>query len=177
MKKEINKEKIKKYVGIGLLTATLAVGGGLEIYDIHIDHTKEVCPITKMYSIPMPLPNNSNITFGMIHQLSAMENDYTKKGLEDVLVTYGERAKNVEKVIIKPAIKETLEDGTEKYLAPSGYILTTDENGNTICIKKIISKDSEDKEYGLYSTRDEAFLYDPATNEYVNEDIEFLRVR
>ena len=175
MEKKSN--KIVKYVGAGLLTATLATGIGLKIYDTHIDHTQEICPISKICAIHVPISGKytPGFTYGIaLHQWPEMAKDYAEKGIKDVNISYGKLTKNVLETNTYSATKKILEDGSEVYAAPSGCIITTDENGNKICIENKISE--EDMGYGFDSTWGES-SFDPLTNEFVFENQEYLRVR
>lgn len=198
--KKINKKKIKKYVGIGLLTATLTAGVGLVIYDKQIDHTQEVCPITKLFSIPALVGGEytPGFTLGVaLHQWPEMQKEYADKGIEDVSISFGKITKEVSnppvgymlttdgdgnsfyvsKVL--PTAK-TLEDGSIIYSAPAGYTLTTDENGNSICIKKIALEANEvdeiDMGYGFRSTWG-GISYDQEIGSYVFKNEEYLKVK
>ena len=96
MEKKINKKKIVTYAAAGLLTATIATGIGLHIYDSNIDHYNEYCPL--------------NQVFGVEHQVYAINNDHdvstSAKYLEDgIMRFYGE------------AEEKTI------YVAPAGYTL------------------------------------------------------
>ena len=135
MESKINKQKIMKYVGAGLLTAAIGLGVGLEVYDTHVDHTKEICPITQFASSPLAVDGEytPGYTVGIkYHQLPEMEKDYAEKGIEDVTVSYGE----LTEPIINTDIIAATKDSSGSYVVPSGYILATDANGNKIGVKK-----------------------------------------
>ena len=78
----MEKNRIKKFTGIVLLSALIAEG--IALYDSTIDHTSEICPITKMWNI---VPNNIESEDGSIiptgiyvHQIPEMKKDFAEKG-------------------------------------------------------------------------------------------------
>lgn len=175
-KKRINGKRIAKYAGAGLLAAVLATGVGLGIYDTQVDHTQEICPITKLLSIPTAVNGEyiPDFTMGIsLHQFPEMKKDYADKGIEDVTISFGEQTKKVVDTQTVPPYIVTLEDGRQVYSAPAGYVLTIDENGNTVCVKKIVSE--EDMGYGFKSTWGETSI--DSEIGYVFENEEYLRVR
>lgn len=173
----MEKKNIKKYAATGLLAASLLTGTALEIHDVHVDHTKEICPITHIMNI---IPNVSYLqldtylpTGVALHQWSEMEKDYLEKGIEDVQISYGKISEKVEETQITMPIAMKREDGSIIYAAPSGCYLTRDENGNLVCQKTIIS--TQDTGYGLTASWGE-LSYDN-TNGILWENEEVLKVR
>lgn len=91
----MEKKNIKRLAATGILSTALITGSGLAIHDKNIDHTKEVCPITRIINI---IPNLSELEFGMylptgiaVHQWPEMEKDFTAQGIEDAVISYGKR--------------------------------------------------------------------------------------
>lgn len=127
---KINKKNIKKYAVTGVLATTLITGGGLAIYDMHVDHTQEVCPVAKILdNITASSLKDSDFSLGVYHQWQAMEDDYYDKGIYDVSITY-----SPETIIVTPEA-HIMDDGTIVYTAPQGYVLSRDIDGNYICVK------------------------------------------
>lgn len=173
----MEKKNIKKYAATGLLAAALLTGAGLGIHDTHVDHTREVCPITHIMNV---MPNLSYLQFGnylpsgvALHQWPEMERDYRDKGIENVQISYGKITEEVEETQTVVPIAMKREDGSTIYTAPSGYCLTRDENGNLICQKTIVS--TQDNGYGLTASWGE-LNYDN-TNGFSWENEEVLKIR
>lgn len=174
MESKINKEKIMKYVGAGLLTAAIGLGVGLEVYDTHVDHTKEICPITQLGFIPLAIEGEytPGFTLGVAaHQWPEMEKEYAEKGIEDVTISYGK----ITAQDVKTEITSPIKDSTGNfYCAPAGYVLTTDENGNPVCVRT--STYEKSLGYGLKATWGEASI-DPETSDVTYENQEVLKVK
>lgn len=160
MEKEINKQKIIKYVGAGILSTILVTSSGIAIYDAGIDHMKKVCPVTKMLSHSYELSNGKEITSGILHQLKQMKEEYNKIG-ENVLVSYdsGYQDKKVDYVKIL-ATETILEDGTIQYSVPVEYGYKLVEiDGVYYGVKKVISIESDPYEAIVTYYRDEENNY------------------
>lgn len=167
MKKKIDKKNIIKYAGTGILTASIITGAGLCINDRNIDHTQEVCPITKMLNV---IPTLDIIPFGAsVHQWPEMKKDYDDRGISGYTIYYGEFGKNI--VAPKKMIRE---DGTVVYFAPKGYILDTDDNGKVICVKYINNEKLNG--YGFTTYWGEVD-FNRDTNEFEFENIEYLKIK
>jgi len=159
MEKKINKKNIKRYAATGLLAASIVAG--IAVNDGNIDHTKEVCPITRIMNV-MPNPSfliwNTYLPTGVaLHQWPEMDWDYEAKGIEDVQITYGKITEKVEEIQIVMPNAEKNEDGSTIYTAPSGFCFTNDENGNLVCQRTIVS--TQDAGYGLMASWGE-LIYD-----------------
>lgn len=93
---KINKEGIKKFAASITLAAIVSTPVGLAIGCKKTDHTKELCPVTKLLNM---LPNYKNaeldyeIPRGAEHQLTHLAEDYYSK-------KYGEDTNEEEKLIV-----------------------------------------------------------------------------
>ena len=93
---KINKEGIKKFAASITLAAIVSTPVGLAIGCKKTDHTKELCPVTKLLNM---LPNYKNaeldyeIPRGAEHQLTHLAEDYYSK-------KYGEDTDKEEKTIV-----------------------------------------------------------------------------
>ena len=93
---KINKEGIKKFAASITLAAIVSMPVGLAIGCKKTDHTKELCPVTKLLNM---LPNYKNaeldyeIPRGAEHQLTHLAEDYYSE-------KYGEDTNEEEKLIV-----------------------------------------------------------------------------
>ena len=93
---KINKEGIKRFAASITLAAIVGTPVGLAIGCKKTDHTKELCPVTKLLNM---LPNYKNaeldyeIPRGAEHQLTHLAEDYYSK-------EYGEDTNEEEKLIV-----------------------------------------------------------------------------
>ena len=93
---KINKEGIKKFAASITLAAIVSMPVGLAIGCKKTDHTKELCPVTKLLNM---LPNYKNaeldyeIPRGAEHQLTHLAEDYYSE-------EYGEDPNEEEKLIV-----------------------------------------------------------------------------
>lgn len=93
---KINKEGIKKFAASITLAAIVGTPVGLAIGCKKTDHTKELCPVTKLLNM---LPNYKNteldyeIPRGVEHQLTHLAEDYYSE-------EYGEDTNEEEKLIV-----------------------------------------------------------------------------
>lgn len=93
---KINKEGIKKFAASITLAAIVSTPVGLAIGCKKTDHTKELCPVTKLLNM---LPNYKNteldyeIPRGAVHQLTHLAEDYYSE-------EYGEDTNEEEKLIV-----------------------------------------------------------------------------
>ena len=93
---KINKEGIKKFAASITLAAIVSMPVGLAIGCKKTDHTKELCPVTKLLNM---LPNYKNaeldyeIPRGVEHQLTHLAEDYYSE-------EYGEDTNEEEKLIV-----------------------------------------------------------------------------
>ena len=93
---KINKEGIKKFAASITLAAIVSMPVGLAIGCKKTDHTKELCPVTKLLNM---LPNYKNaeldyeIPRGAEHQLTHLAEDYYSE-------EYGEDINEEEKLIV-----------------------------------------------------------------------------
>lgn len=93
---KINKEGIKKFAASITLAAIVSTPVGLAIGCKKTDHTKELCPVTKLLNM---LPNYKNteldyeIPRGAEHQLTHLAEDYYGE-------EYGEDTNEEEKLIV-----------------------------------------------------------------------------
>lgn len=93
---KINKEGIKKFAASITLAAIVSTPVGLAIGCKKTDHTKELCPVTKLLNM---LPNYKNaeldyeIPRGAEHQLTHLAEDYYSE-------EYGEDTNEEEKLIV-----------------------------------------------------------------------------
>ena len=109
MEKKINKKKIAKYVGAGLLCTALTIGAGIKVYDAQIDHYNEICPL--------------NSVFGIEHQIWAIDNDND----------FTTHASLVEDGIVEENIPAAI-----VYTAPDGYKLAFDaRTGQSFYTKQV----------------------------------------
>jgi len=134
---KIDKNKIIKYAGLGIITSSIICGTTLTIIDKNIDHTEKICPITKMGNITNSLiqKESGKVPYAIIsHQLPEMISDFEEKGIKDLHIIYSENyiEKSVEKIQIEP-ITYINENGNLVYMAPENYYLVKTEDGNYIC--------------------------------------------
>ena len=93
---KINKESIKRFAASITLAAIVGTPVGLAIGCKKTDHTKELCPVTKLLNM---LPNYKNaeldyeIPRGAEHQLTHLAEDYYSE-------EYGEDTNEEEKLIV-----------------------------------------------------------------------------
>lgn len=93
---KINKEGIKKFAASITLAAIVSTPVGLAIGCKKTDHTKELCPVTKLLNM---LPNYKNMELdyeiprGAEHQLTHLAEDYYSE-------EYGEDTNEEEKLIV-----------------------------------------------------------------------------
>ena len=132
----INKSKIKRYVASTLLGATIIAGTGLAIKEATTDHTKELCPITKILNVINP--KDSSPLGVVLHQIPAMQKDYKKQGFGDVAISYVTEEENRIETIYASPIGRRLENSTIEYIAPDGFEFYTTENGKVSCKKEIL---------------------------------------
>ena len=125
----MDKKKIIKLAGVGILATSLGVG--LMIHDTHVDHTKEICPITWLLNA---IPFDLRVPTGVkIHQIPMMEKEYLEKGVGNAEIEFGtflQETRDIE--FCNPIINEY---GIPK--APEGFVLLYDVNGNPYCKKDI----------------------------------------
>ena len=164
----VNKKNIKKFVvGFAIfataITASVSLPKIVEAYDDSVDHTEEICLITRLQS------ENAGIN----HQIEAMEKDYLDKGIENPIITYGDFKENqINKITYIPIspektttpigykkiydengntkyvfteAKQVVEDGETHYFLPSGYVLGTKEFDVPIGYQKICDEDGNTK--------------------------------
>ena len=123
----MEKKNIKKYVATGLMAAMLSTGVGLCIHDTHVDHTNEVCPITKIMNF---IPNLSYFEYGVyvptgiVHQTKQMQKDYEARGIMNPTISFGE--------ISYPVPNEFIDDDGNINYIPDGYYLTFADNGSLV---------------------------------------------
>ncbi len=122
MEKKVDKKRIVKFAAAGLLTATLATGIGLHIYDSNIDHLNEYCPL--------------NNIFGAQHQVHEINNEYAVYGINAFYAENG-RAQ----LVSAPMISE--KDGKTIYTAPIGYELSNGQVVKNVGFDEL-EKDKED---------------------------------
>ena len=154
MKKEINKNRIVKYLGSSILSTALLVGAGAVICESNIKHTEEICPFTKLLSKTIELSDGNKITYGLIHQLDKMQDEYKANG-ENVIVAYEAHHQDKKEVYKKElAIETVLDDGTIEYSVPFGYELVVID-GIYYAVKKEIYIESDPYEAIVTYYRDE----------------------
>ena len=85
-------KKIVKYVGIGVLSATLILGGSIAISEANFDHTEDVCLIGSLGEL------------GRRHQMHEMWEEYQNKEIKIDGISY----RNKEFIPVKD--NELLED-------------------------------------------------------------------
>ena len=165
----MEKNRIKKMTGIILLSALIA--DGIALYDSTIDHTSEICPITKICNI---IPNNVESEDGCIiptgiyvHQIPEMKKDFAEKGIHDCEISYGRvYTKKIDTEIVDPTIVKN-EDGTITYYAPAGFRLINTEDG-VKCKKDIVTHVPNG--YGLITEYGKTG-FGSGTSFYLNEEI------
>ena len=115
---KINKQKIIKYVGAGVLTTVLASGVGVTIGDMIVDHTQEICPICN-YTTDIPMFRKLGIT----HQINQIENEYNRNGVNVNAVFNPNHKDKIHTVTKTLAIQSKDENGNTVYSTPIGYRL------------------------------------------------------
>lgn len=119
-----NKKKLVILGIIGILIGLTSMIIGLYIGCMHTDHTKEICPITRLLSaIYYVYPEAKGLGS---HQVKNMLVAYDKASKEIVNVSYGEIIEPVYKVKTVEAIVNCDATGQIYYEAPEGYILRND---------------------------------------------------
>lgn len=135
------KNSIQKYAACGLILTTLIGGAvGLEIHDQHVDHTKAICPITRILNV---IPNAGKVPTGVAsHQWPKVKEELAGKGVTDATISYGTLYDTVKLTQTAEPIVVKRNDGSIVYTAPEGFVLTTDDNGKLVCQKtEIIDKE------------------------------------
>lgn len=121
MEKKINKKNIATFAALGVLTTMIGTGIGLHICDSSIDHTQEICPITKMQLALSMYPD---------HQEKQILRDYISQGVKDAALIHVYYDKDYHDIAftteVSQAMKYIREDGTIDYVAPMGGILDGD---------------------------------------------------
>ena len=94
----IDKKKIIKYSGVTLISSLLIGGTLLKIADSHVNHTTEICPITKALSIVVPYKDSdkkdkqnneySDFTLGLYHQIAKIKDYYQEENGEGYAYAY-----------------------------------------------------------------------------------------
>lgn len=119
-----NKKKLVILGIIGILIGLISMIIGLYIGCMHTDHTKEICPITRLLSaIYYVYPEAKGLGS---HQVKSMLIAYDKASKEIVNVSYGEIIEPVYKVKTVEAIVSSDETGHLCYETPAGYTLLND---------------------------------------------------
>ena len=86
-KEDIRRGKIIKYSLATLLGITLVGCSGIDIYDVDIDHTKEICLTTKIMDVLGP--NEEDMSIGIeTHQIPEMIKELKEQGYDDAKVSY-----------------------------------------------------------------------------------------
>lgn len=86
-KEDIRRGKIIKYSLAALLGITLVGCSGIDIYDVDIDHTKEICLTTKIMDVLGP--NEEDMLIGLeTHQIPEMIKELKDQGYKDAKVSY-----------------------------------------------------------------------------------------
>ncbi len=86
-KEDIRRGKIIKYSLATLLGITLVGYSGIDIYDVDIDHTKEICLTTKIMDVLGP--NEEDMSIGIeTHQIPEMIKELKEQGYNDAKVSY-----------------------------------------------------------------------------------------
>lgn len=121
------KKNKKKLVVLGIIGILIGLTGmiiGLYIGCMHTDHTKEICPITRLLSaIYYVYPEAEGL---WSHQVKSMLIAYDKASKEIINVSYGEIIEPVYKVKTVEAIVSSDETGHLYYETPAGYTLLND---------------------------------------------------
>ena len=139
----MEKRNIKRKAGAIILALAVAGGAGLAVHDATVDHSKELCPITKLLNI---IPNNEKSEDGYtiptgiyLHQIPKIKAEYEELGINDYEVTYG---KLTDKITITDTIAPNISrdsEGNLIYTAPSGYVLIN-VNGTVLCKKESVAE-------------------------------------
>lgn len=87
----MKKENIKMKAAVAILATAVISGKAIEVHDL-IDHTKGICPVTKVMNI-IPnfthLKDGSYIPFGVeFHQIPEIVREYKDNGVSSVQVLY-----------------------------------------------------------------------------------------
>lgn len=119
-----NKKKLVVLGIIGILIGLTSTIIGLYIGCMHTDHTKEICPITRLLSVIYYVyPEAKGLGS---HQVKNMLIAYNKTSKEVENVSYGEIIEPIFKVKMADAIVNCDETGQIYYEAPEGYTLLSD---------------------------------------------------
>ena len=87
-KEDIRRGKIVKYSLAALLGLTLVGCSGIDIYDVDIDHTKEICLTTKIIDTLSP-KDEEDMSIGVeTHQIPEMIKELKEQGYEDAKISY-----------------------------------------------------------------------------------------
>ena len=87
-REDIRRGKIIKYSLATIIGLTLVGCSGIEIYDVDIDHTKEICLKTKIIDTLSP-KDEEDMSIGVeTHQIPEMIKELEKQGYKDAKVTY-----------------------------------------------------------------------------------------
>ena len=86
--KDIKRGKIVKYGLATLLGLTLVGCSGIDIYDVDVDHTKDVCFKTKLIDTLSP-DSIGTISMGMeTHQIPEIVDNLEEKGYKNIKISY-----------------------------------------------------------------------------------------
>lgn len=124
------KKKNRTVIYLGCLSALMLTTSALTLKDRSIDHTEELCATTKFLNMI-----DKTGKLGMTHQLgaAAFEKDVVGvKYVEDYTKTTDIQQR------ISPTIVKREES---ELVAPEGYILETDEQGNKYAVREVITKE------------------------------------
>lgn len=155
MGNKINNKNIVKYLGAGILVTALTASASAMIYDECVDHTDGLCLFAKVINHSFKLSNGDEVTYGLIHQMEKMQEEYKDRG-EEVLISYIPNYFDTMDMLISA---EQLKLSDETYNIPEGYRLIV-LDGVEYFIKK--EPDDDEMTYGAIVT----YYQDGKTNYY-----------
>lgn len=136
---------IKKVVIASALAVSLVTAAGAgSIVDDEVDHTKELCPITKVLNL-IPFYDFNATPFGIKHhQMKKVKETYEKKDIDDFIIYYGKLTKKLEKYLYTDANKYVDDSGKIKYEKPGKDYELVEETDEYAVYRKKVTYDVAD---------------------------------
>ena len=116
---------------ISILIVVISVFIGVYVKCMHTDHTKEVCPVTKILNILYYINSDSKLMSE--HQIKNMTIAYQEENVLIDKIEYGEIIEPIYNVYTTEALVNCDEIGHLYYEAPEGFTLKDDGT----CEKKV----------------------------------------
>lgn len=144
---------------ISILIVVISVFIGVYVKCMHTDHTKEVCPVTKILNILYYINSDSKLMSE--HQIKNMTIAYQEENVLIDKIEYGEIIEPIYNVYTTEALVNCDETGHLYYEAPEGFTLKDDGT----CEKKVKIGEQFRGLYGITT-----YFKDGTSNELVTLD-------